>query len=191
MNTPEKEHADVLIESEKVYDGRIVNLSLDTVRFPNGETGTIEMIRHSGASAVVPFLDPPTDDDPRIVLIHQYRYAGGGYLYEVPAGRPDRIGEPWEECAARELEEETGYIPGALHRLTSILTTPGFTDETIHLFAATDLTRGEVARDHDEFLEIVEMSLSRALALVQSGEVSDAKTICSILFAARWRTSLS
>jgi len=148
------------------------------------------MIRHSGAAAVVPLLDPPSHSDPRVLLINQYRYAAGGYLYEVPAGRPDREGEDWEICARRELEEETGYVAGQLLPLTSILTTPGFTDECIHLFLATDLTAGNVGRDTDEFMELVEVPFSRALTMIEEGEIRDAKSICALLFAARFRLSL-
>ena len=172
------------ISSRPVYDGRIVHLNLDTVRFPDGSTGEIEMIRHSGAAAVLPLLDSLADADPRILLVHQFRYAGGGYLYEVPAGRPDRKGEPWEECAQRELREETGYTAGRLIPLTSILTTPGFTDERIHLFLATGLEEGTQARDVDEFMDVVRLPFSRVLAMVRDGEIVDAKSICTILYAA-------
>ncbi|MDR0788500.1 MAG: NUDIX hydrolase [Gemmatimonadota bacterium] len=175
-----------LLESTPVHSGRIVNLSLDRVRFPDGSVGTLEMIRHSGASAVLPILDPLPHPDPRILLIHQYRYAGGGYLYEVPAGRPNQTGEPWEECARRELEEETGYTAGKLVPLTSILTTPGFTDERIHLFLATDLQPGQCARDEDEFISLVEVRLSEALAMIGDGRIPDAKTICTLLYASRY-----
>src|SRR3954467_2259313 len=96
-----------MISSRDVYDGRIVHLAVDTVRFPNGKTGELEMIRHSGAAAVLPVLSEPHGEDPQILLIRQYRYASGGYMLEVPAGRPSQKGEDWELCARRELEEET------------------------------------------------------------------------------------
>ena len=170
------------LAARPVHSGRVVNLSIDTVRFPDGSVGDLEMIRHSGAAAVLPLLDPPTHPDPRVILIRQYRYAGGGFLYEVPAGRPHVAGEDWEVCAARELEEETGYVGGSLIPLTSILTTPGFTDERIHLFLASDLRPGRVARDHDEFIEPVEMRLSEAVEMVRVGEITDAKTICTLMY---------
>jgi ADP-ribose pyrophosphatase len=175
-----------LIASRPIHSGRIVNLSIDTVRFPDGSVGDLEMIRHSGAAAVLPLLDPPTDPDPRIILIRQYRYASGGFLYEVPAGRPHVPGEDWAVCAARELEEETGFVAGRLSYLTSILTTPGFTDERIHLYMATDLRSGQVARDHDEFIEPVEMRLSEALEMVRDGRISDAKTICTLMYVGKF-----
>jgi len=171
------------IASTTVHRGRIVHLSLDEVAFPDGSSGEIEMIRHSGAAAVLPVLDSLDAEDPTILLVHQFRYAGGGYLYEVPAGRPDEPGEPWEVCAARELEEETGWIAGRLVPLTSILTTPGFTDERIHLFLATDLREGSTGRDADEFMELVTMPLSQALQMIEDGRITDSKTICTVLYA--------
>jgi ADP-ribose pyrophosphatase len=174
------------LDSTLVHSGPVVHLSLDRVRFPDGSVGTLEMIRHSGASAVLPVVDPLSHADPRILLIRQFRYAAGGYLLEVPAGRPDRPGEPWEECARRELEEETGHTAGQLTPLTSILTTPGFTDERIHLFLATDLQPGIAARDVDEFIDPVELRLSEALAMIGDGRITDGKSICALLFASRF-----
>jgi ADP-ribose pyrophosphatase len=120
-----------------------------------------------------------------LLMLRQFRYAAGGELYEIPAGRPDSDTEPWEVCARRELEEETGFRAGSLEYLTGIWTTPGFTDELIHLFLARDLTPGKVATDADEFLEVVRMPLSEALDRIDRGEISDAKTICAIGVAAR------
>lgn len=173
-----------LIERRPIHKGRIVDLSVDTVRFPDGSTGELEMIRHSGAAAVLPVLTDPAGDDPQILLIRQYRYAAGGFMLEVPAGRPDREGEPWETCARRELEEEAGLIAGKLTWLTMIHTTPGFTDERIHLFMATQLTEGTSKLDADEFLEPAVMPLSAAVARIRSGEITDGKTIVTVLFVA-------
>jgi ADP-ribose pyrophosphatase len=173
------------ISSRPVHRGRVVDLSIDEVRFPDGSTGELEMIRHSGAAAVLPVLSDPAADDPQILLIRQYRYAGGGFMLEVPAGRPDRPGEDWEVCARRELEEETGLTGGELTRMTTIFTTPGFTDEQIHLFLATGCTAGPGGTlDHDEFIEPVTLTMSDALRRIRDGEISDAKTICTILYAA-------
>jgi ADP-ribose pyrophosphatase len=172
------------IDSRPVHDGRIVKLSVDTVRFPDGSTGELEMVRHSGASAVLPVLGDPQGFDPQIVLIRQYRYASDGFMLEVPAGRPDDPGEDWEVCARRELEEETGLIAETLTFMTTIYTTPGFTDERIHLYMATGLTHGKTNFDADEFVEPVTMTMSNALARVRDGEITDAKTICCLMFAA-------
>jgi ADP-ribose pyrophosphatase len=171
--------------SRQIHEGRVVDLSMDRVRFPDGSTGELELVRHSGASAVVPIIDDSDPADPEILLLRQFRYAAGGELYEIPAGRPDSDTEPWEVVARRELEEETGYRPGSLEYLTGIWTTPGFTDELIHLFLARDLEEGTVKTDADEFLSVVRMPLSRALELIDRGEITDAKSICGLTLAAR------
>lgn len=175
------------ISSRWIYEGRVVRLSVDRVRFPDGSSGELEIIRHRGAAAVLPVLGDPAEADPQIVLIRQYRYAAGGYLLEVPAGLPNGADEDWEACARRELEEETGLVAGKLIPLTTIYTTPGFTDERIHLFMALDLRPGRAAPDHDEFVEPVTMTLSDALARIRDGEIQDAKTICTLLYAAMFR----
>ncbi|MEO5589235.1 MAG: NUDIX hydrolase [Gemmatimonadaceae bacterium] len=159
---------------------------MDTVRFPNGTTGELEMVRHSGASAVVPFITPLESPDPVILLIRQYRYAAGGFVHEVPAGRLDP-GEMPEECARRELQEETGYLATDLVRLSTFYTTPGFTDERIHLFAAFGLTAGEVNLEVDEIIEAEQVRLSRAVEMVASGEIVDGKTMISVLLADQLR----
>jgi ADP-ribose pyrophosphatase len=174
------------ISSRRIHTGKIVHLDIDTVRFPDGSTGELEMFRHPGASAVVPFLSDPAGDDPQVLLIKQYRYASGGYLYEIPAGRLDP-GEAPADCALRELKEETGCSAERVDRLTTIFTTPGFCDEQIHLFMAVGLTQGESAREKDEFLEVETLPLSRALAMVESGEIRDSKTVVGLLYAAGFR----
>lgn len=174
------------IATRRLHTGRIIQLDVDTVRFPDGSTAELDMVRHPGASAVVPFLSDPAGDDPQVLLIRQYRYAAGGYLYEIPAGRLDP-GEDPADCARRELQEETGCTAERVDRLTTIFTTPGFCDEHIHLFLATGLTRGEPRREHDEFLEVQTVTLSHGLSMVESGEIRDAKTIVGLLFAAGFR----
>src|SRR3954470_12377969 len=104
-NPPQPEPPMALISTERLYTGRVLNLDLDTVRFPDGSTGTLEMIRHPGAAAVLPFVDDPRSADPTVILIKQFRHAADGYIWEIPAGRLDP-GESPEACAARELEEE-------------------------------------------------------------------------------------
>jgi ADP-ribose pyrophosphatase len=178
------------LESRPIYDGRIVKLSLDTVRFPDGSIGELEIIRHSGASAVVPFLDDPADPDPRIVMIRQYRYAAGGMILEIPAGRPEGT-EDWEVVARRELEEETGFIATSFTFLTAIFTTPGFTDERIRLFLATGLKPGVKSLDRDEFVETVPIRLSEAVDRIRTGDIVDAKSICGILHVALSRMHFS
>jgi ADP-ribose pyrophosphatase len=180
---------DARIKSTRVYTGRVISLDVDQVRFPDGTTGELEIIRHPGASAVVPFLSDPAGADPQVLLLKQYRYAIGGTLYEIPAGRLES-GELPEACARRELIEETGCTAVSMIPLTSMFTTPGFTDERIHLFLATGLTRGEARREADEFMETEAVALSRALQMVERGEIQDAKTALGLLFAAGFRGGL-
>jgi ADP-ribose pyrophosphatase len=174
------------VSSRRVYSGRVIDLDIDTVRFPDGSLGELEMIRHPGASAIVPFVSEPTGQDPQVLLIRQYRYATNGYVYEVPAGRLEPNEAP-EAAAHRELEEETGCRAERVEHLATVYTTPGFTDERIHLFAAFGLSRGQVRRDPDEFLEVKPMPLSEALAMISRGEIVDAKTIVGLLFVAGFR----
>ena len=178
------------VDGVRVYDGRVIDVDLDRVRFPDGSVGELEMIRHPGASAIVA-LDPPGAVEtgpgagqPIVVLIRQYRYAADGYVWEVPAGKLDPGEEP-EACARRELEEETGYRAGRLERLSTIHTTPGFTDEVIHLFLGRELAHGSVDHGASEFIERHAMPLSSALDMIDRGEITDAKTICALTLAAR------
>ena len=174
------------ISTRRVYTGRVVSLDVDRVRFPDGSDGELEMIRHPGASAVVPFLTDPRGDDPQVLLIRQYRYAADGFMYEIPAGRLE-AGETPDACARRELREETGCTAARVDHLLTMFTTPGFTDEKIHLFMATGLTRGDAKRESDEFMEVETVSLSRALEMVERGEIQDAKTALGLLFVAGFR----
>jgi ADP-ribose pyrophosphatase len=180
---------DARIKSTRIYTGRVINLDVDQVRFPDGTTGELEIIRHPGASAVVPFLSDPAGADPQVLLLKQYRYATGGTIYEIPAGRLEP-GELPEVCARRELLEETGCSAESIVPLTSMFTTPGFTDERIHLFLASGLTRGESRREADEFIEIETVSLSAALQMVERGEIQDAKTALGLFYAAGFRAGL-
>ena len=175
-----------LISTERIHTGRIVNLNVDTVRFPDGSSGKLEMFRHPGASAVVPFLDDPHSTDPRVLLIRQFRHAADGFIWEVPAGRLDR-GEAPEACAHRELQEETGMRAATMELLTTIYTTPGFTDEQIHLFVAHGLEAGAHQREADEFMELHTLRWSRIGALIRTGEIQDSKTLTALMFVQCFR----
>jgi ADP-ribose pyrophosphatase len=177
------------LATRRIYAGRVVRLDVDTVRFPDGSTGELEVIRHPGAAAVVPCASDPAGGDPTILMIKQYRYATGGSLWEIPAGTL-APGESPEACARRELLEETGVAAQRLDHLTSIWTTPGFTNETIHLYVASGLTAGTPARERDEFIEVAPQQLSHVLAAVKDGEIRDAKTIAAILYMARFTLGL-
>lgn len=179
--------SDAQISTERIHEGKIINVDRDRIRYPDGSEAEVDIVRHAGASAVVPFLSDPEGEDPQILLLRQYRYAADGYLYEIPAGRLDP-GEAPADCAARELREETGCTAKQMEPLITMVTTPGFTDERIHLFMATDLTHGEAAREADEFADVVVMRLSEALELIQRGEIVDGKTALGILYAAGFKT---
>jgi ADP-ribose pyrophosphatase len=174
------------LHSRRAYTGRIISLDVDEVSFPDGSIGELEIIRHPGASAVIPFLTDITADDPQILLIRQYRYAAEGYLYEIPAGRLNPSEDP-RNCALRELKEETGCAAAHMEHVFTMYTTPGFTDEKIHLFMATGLERGESRHEADEFLDLHPTPLSQALQMVEAGEIQDAKTALGLLFIAGFR----
>lgn len=171
----------------RIWQNRFLDAHLDQVRYPNGSIGEQVLIHHPGAAAVVPFLSDPTGRDPQVLMIHQYRYATGGKLWEIPAGRLEPGEEPLA-CAHRELLEETGCTSTSITPLTTMWTTPGFTDEKIHIFMATGLTRGESRPEADEFIEVVALPLADVLRKIESGEITDAKTIIGILYAAGFRT---
>jgi ADP-ribose pyrophosphatase len=149
------------LERIPIYDGRIVRLGLEGAVMPDGRIFPIEIVRHAGASAVVPVLE-----DLRVVLIRQFRYAANTHLLEIPAGRLEPDESP-EACAHRELQEETGY-----------------TDEKIHLYLATGLTPGPTALETDEYIQREEMPLEKAIDLVRQGEIRDGKTIVGLMAAA-------
>jgi len=172
-----------LKHSELIHQGRIIRLEQHTVEFPDGSTGQLDVVRHPGAAAVVPLLDDPGSPDPRVLLIRQFRHAVGGWLWEIPAGRldPGEKDHP-ERCAHRELKEETGCTAASMRPLLSIVTTPGFSDEVIHLFLATGLSRGSHAREADEFMELHEIALSKIRKMIQGNEITDVKTLVGLMF---------
>jgi len=165
------------LERRHVYQGRIVDLSVDRVRLPNGNVCDLELIRHPGAAAVV-----PVDQDGNVILVRQYRYATTHWLLEVPAGKLEADEAP-ELCATREVEEETGFKIGRLTPLGWIWTTPGFTDEKIWLFLATELTQTSPNVQPDEILTVKRMPLSEAVEHALRGEIRDAKSVCALLRA--------
>jgi ADP-ribose pyrophosphatase len=164
----------LIIKSQPVYRGKIVDLDVETVALPNGATVELEIIHHPGASAVVPIRE-----DGRVLLIRQYRHAAGGFIYEIPAGKL-HPGEDPRECARRELEEEIGFRATTIEPLLSIFTTPGFTDERIHLFTARGLVPGRQDLEADEILEVVPVPLEEAVSWIAQGTIQDGKTIIAL-----------
>ncbi|MCH8039885.1 MAG: NUDIX hydrolase [Nitrospinae bacterium] len=162
---------------KSIFKGRIIDLSVETVTLPNGATAELEIITHPGAAAVVPMKDETT-----VVMIRQYRHAVGGFIYEIPAGKL-HPGEDPRECAVREVEEEIGYKVGNLEPLLSFFTTPGFTNEVIHIFLGKDLQPGTQDLGADEVLEVLEMPIDKAIALIKEGTIRDGKTIIGLQMA--------
>lgn len=169
------------LASRTVFSGRRIQMRVDRIRLPNGAEHDFEMIHHPGAAAIVPLLGSG-----EVVLLRQYRYATGGWLLEVPAGTLN-AGESPEQCAARELQEETGFRARDLQPLGWIWTTPGFTDERIWLYLATGLEPGDQALEGDEVLTLERLPLTRAAAMAAGGEIVDAKSVAALLRAAARR----
>jgi len=161
-----------------VFRGRIIELRVEEVTLPNGHRVTLEIVHHPGAAAIV-----AVDAAGAVPLLRQYRHAVGGYIWEVPAGTlgPD---EAPEACARRELREETGLVAAQWSALGSIVTTPGFCDERIHLFLARELGDAAQALDADEVLTVERVPLARALDMVRDGAIEDAKSIAALTRAA-------
>ncbi len=165
------------VSSRRIFDGKILSLRVDTVALSSGIEATREVIEHGPAVAIV-----PVDDTGNVHLVKQYRKAIGDSLLEVPAGRMER-GEDPAEAARRELGEETGLKAGKLDFLGSYFTTPGFTDEEMYTFLATDLREGEAHPDEDEEVERVIMPLEQAVGMVKNGDLHDGKSIAALLIA--------
>jgi ADP-ribose pyrophosphatase len=165
--------------SRCLYEGRVVNLRVDTVRLADGKTATREVVEHHGAVAMVALLPGP-----QVLLVRQWRYAAGEELLEIPAGTLES-GEQPLDCARRELIEETGYKAGRLEPLAAFYTTPGFTTELMRVFLATDLTPARAAPDEDERIEVTPVAWDEAVAMCLDGRIRDGKTIAGILAADR------
>jgi len=158
-----------------IFSGRVVSLAVEEHELPDGRRADFEIVRHPGGAAVLPVLP-----DGRVVLIRQFRPAGGGMVVEIPAGRLE-LGEAPEACIHRELREEVGYRAGRLERLGEMFTAVGFCDEVVHLFVATDLSPVARALEPDEYIEVFELPLAEALRMVRRGEIPDGKTQLALL----------
>ncbi len=169
-----------ILEKSPRFAGHLIDVDHWRVRLPNGQEANREIVVHRGAAAVV-----PVDDRGFVTLVRQGRPATDSVLLEIPAGKVDALGEDPLVCARRELREETGYTAQTWRHLTTIWTTPGFCTERIALYLATDLTQGEAQPDADEFLALVRMPLSEAVASVMRGELTDAKSIAGLLMASQ------
>lgn len=179
-NTPQNP-ADSLsedtIESKRIYEGTIINVRVDTVRMPNGISATREVVEHSHAVCIVPI-----DEDGNVILVRQYRKPAEEALLEVPAGGVEE-GEVSEEAVLRELQEEIGYTAGNLVHLSSFWVAPGWAEEFMHAYLATDLAPSRLDADEDENIQVVRVPFSEAIAMFKTGEIKDMKSVAAILLA--------
>lgn len=164
-----------MLSSRRVYEGRIVNLRVDTVALRDGNTSTREVVEYAGAVAIV-----PVNEKNELILVRQFRYAVGKTLLELPAGKIEP-GEDHAASAGRELLEETGYEAKKLEPLISFFTTPGFTNEKIKVFVAAGLVQKNQNLDYDEFIHVELVPLEKALDMIATGEICDAKSVAGIL----------
>lgn len=162
------------ISSQSIYEGRIIQVRVEEVELPNGKTASREIVHHNGAVAVLAI----TDED-QIVLVRQYRKPMDRILLEVPAGKLEGDEDP-KSCAERELVEETGFKAKEMDQIASFYTSPGFSDELVHLYRGKGLTAGDAQPDEDEFVEVLYLSLPEAKKYIETGEIKDAKTIMAI-----------
>jgi ADP-ribose pyrophosphatase len=167
-----------VLESKQVYKGSVFDVSLDTVR-EGGKTYAREVVHHPGSAVIVPVFDDGT-----VALVRQYRHPAVRYLLEVPAGSLSGAENP-EEGAARELEEELGFVAGRLEKLTEFFPSPGFCEEKMWVFLGTDLTKTAQRLEDDEIIEIVRLPIAEALEMILDGEIEDGKTIIGLMLAAR------
>ena len=171
------EQAPEFINSKKIFSGRIFDVTVDTVR-EGDRTYVREVVHHRGSAVMVPAFDDGT-----IALVRQYRHPAVKYLLELPAGTLDDKERP-EEGAARELEEELGVVAGKLEKLCEFFVSPGFCEEKMWLYLATDLKETKQRLEYDELIEVVRLPIDQALQMITDGEIEDAKTIIGLLLAA-------
>ena len=164
------------LSSEMKFDGKLIKVTYDIAEV-NGKESWREVVHHPGASAVVAI-----DEENRIIMEKQFRYALNDYLLEIPAGKLDK-GEDPLVCAKRELEEETGIIASEWISLGTIATSPGFCNEVIHLFVAKGLSKGEIHWDEDEYVEVERYTFDELLQRIQEEKIKDSKTLSALLLA--------
>jgi ADP-ribose pyrophosphatase len=165
--------------TKEIYAGRILTLNIEEHQLPDGRRISCEIVRHPGAVGVIPLLE-----DGRIVLIRQYRAAMNGMVIEIPAGKLDG-GEIPEDCVHREIKEEIGYKVKSILKLGIMHNAVGFSDACLHLFAAEVTDPGEQSLEHDEYIQLLKLPFQDALAMIESGEITDAKTQLALLLYAR------
>jgi len=165
------------VGSRRIYEGRMINLRVDSVVLPDGRDANREVVEHPGAVAIVPLTA-----EGEIVFVRQYRQPIGIVTLEIPAGKLGKGEDPFQ-CAVRELEEETGLVAEKVELLADYFTTPGFSDERMYLYVATGLSKTQARPDEDEFLEVVHIPLEKAGRMAFGREIRDAKTLIGVMAA--------
>ena len=168
-----------MLESEKIFKGAVFEVERDRLLEENGIEIVREVVRHPGGAGALPLFD-----DGRVALVKQYRHPARRELLEIPAGRIE-VGETPEMCAAREVEQEIGFRAGRMEKLAEFYSTPGFCEEKLHVYLATDLTPSSQALDHDEWVEVVYLPFAEAAQMLERGEIEDSKTIIALLLAVK------
>ncbi len=166
------------LKTEDIYKGNIIKVQNLTVSLPNGKEATRDIVLHPGASVVVPI-----NENGELYMVKQFRKPLDMTTLELPAGKLDSVGEDPRLCAERELMEETGLRARKIEHLISIHTTPGFCNEVIHMYAATELTQGDSCTDEDEFLDVEKIHVSKLVDMILNHEITDAKTIIGVMMA--------
>jgi ADP-ribose pyrophosphatase len=168
-----------ILSREKIWQGRIFEIERDCLRDASGREMIREVVRHPGGAGAL-----AVNADGDVALVRQYRHPAGRELLEIPAGKLE-YGEDPAACAARELEEEIGFQAGIIRELSVFYSTPGFCEEQLHIFLATDLTPVSRRLDEDEVIEVIWLPLTEAVALIGKGDIVDSKTIIALLLAER------
>jgi ADP-ribose pyrophosphatase len=174
-----------LLETKKIFEGAVFDVERDVLREENGMEIIRDVVRHPGGAGALPLFD-----DGRVALVRQYRHPARRELLEIPAGRIES-GESPETCAAREVEQEIGFRPGRMEKLAEFYSTPGFCEEKLVVYLATELTASRQDLDHDELIEVVYLPLAEAERMAERGEIEDSKTVVALLMIGKLRSNAS
>ncbi len=173
------------LHSETIYRGKVFNIHKDQVQYPEGKIITLDVVEHAPAVTLIPL-----DEDGRIWFVKQYRHPAGVELLELPAGVVEQGEEP-EQCALREVREETGMAAGSILKIGEFLMAPGYSTERMHVYLAKDLTPGPLQQDEDEFLSVEQIPASQAYEIAYQGGIQDSKTLAALFLAQPYLSDLS
>lgn len=167
---------EIQTESKEIFNGKIVHLFLDKVSLPDGRSATREVVKHPGAVAII-----AADEEGKLLLVRQFRYPMSKIIYEIPAGKLEPEENP-DDAARRELEEETGHQCKKMEKVSTFYSSPGFSDELMHIYFTDSLIPGRQHLDEDEFLEVYAVTLEEALRMVEDHRIADAKTVYAVQY---------